>query len=142
MSFQVESDVAIPSQRNRYPFAQMKQGQSFAIEGEANSRMVRNAAYQFAKKVNTQRQAAIDEAVALAVKEATEAGGTAEEIEAVKAEVTASATASAPPEVTFTLRQVRTVETNEIALGDDGQPLVKDGKPVKLVVKHYRLWRE
>ena len=53
MSFQLESDVAMPGRRNRYPFEQMQPGQSFAIVGEEEARKVRNAAYQYAKKVNT-----------------------------------------------------------------------------------------
>lgn len=53
MSFQIESDVEMPSRRNRYPFELMKPGQSFEIVGAEESRKVRNAAYQYAKKVNT-----------------------------------------------------------------------------------------
>lgn len=51
--FTIETDVAIPGRRNRYPFDQMTSGQSFEITGTSESRKVRNAAYQFAKKVNT-----------------------------------------------------------------------------------------
>lgn len=53
MSFQVEDSVEMPSRRNRYPFDQMKTGQSFEIVGAEEARKVRNAAYQYAKKVNT-----------------------------------------------------------------------------------------
>lgn len=61
MSFTIESDVSMPSKRNRYPFDTMLSGQSFAIEGEAESRKVRNAAYQYAKKVNTDRAEGVAE---------------------------------------------------------------------------------
>lgn len=133
--FQLDSDVAIPSQRNRYPFGDMVSGQSFAIEGEEKARAVRNASYQHAKKANAARQAKID----AAVKEATDLGATFEEISQVKAE----ATAAAGPEVSFTLRQVKVVDTGVQATGEDGKPLVnKDGQPVNVLVKHYRLWRE
>lgn len=54
MSFQIEDNVDMPSRRNRYPFEQMQPGQSFEIVGAVESRKVRNAAYQYAKKVNTQ----------------------------------------------------------------------------------------
>ncbi len=53
MSFKIENDVAMPGRRNRYPFDTMASGQSFEIVGEEESRKVRNAAYQYAKKVNT-----------------------------------------------------------------------------------------
>jgi hypothetical protein len=53
MSFTIESDVAMPGRRNRYPFDAMTAGQSFEIIGQDESRKVRNAAYQYAKKVNT-----------------------------------------------------------------------------------------
>lgn len=53
MSFQLDNDVPMPSRRNRYPFQTMVSGQSFQIEGEDEARKVRNAAYQFAKKTNT-----------------------------------------------------------------------------------------
>lgn len=52
MSFQIEDNVDMPSRRNRYPFDSMKAGQSFEIVGAEESRKVRNAAYQYAKKVN------------------------------------------------------------------------------------------
>lgn len=55
MSFQIEDSVEMPSRRNRYPFEQMTSGQSFEILGAVESRKVRNAAYQYAKKVNTQK---------------------------------------------------------------------------------------
>lgn len=54
MSFQIDNNVDMPSRRNRYPFDAMQPGQSFEIVGTAESRKVRNAAYQYAKKVNTQ----------------------------------------------------------------------------------------
>lgn len=60
-NFQIENDVPMPSRRNRYPFDQMLVGQSFTIEGEDESRKVRNAAYQYAKKVNEASAAAIAE---------------------------------------------------------------------------------
>lgn len=53
MSFQIEDSVEMPSHRNRFPFDAMKPGQSFEIVGSEESRKVRNAAYQYAKKVNT-----------------------------------------------------------------------------------------
>jgi len=53
MSFQIDDSVPMPGRRNRYPFESMTSGQSFQIEGEEEARKVRNAAYQFAKKVNT-----------------------------------------------------------------------------------------
>jgi hypothetical protein len=52
-TFKLDQDVPMPSRRNRYPFDQMATGQSFEIVGTEESRKVRNAAYQFAKKVNT-----------------------------------------------------------------------------------------
>lgn len=52
-TFKLDADVAMPGRRNRYPFEQMTSGQSFEIVGLEESRKVRNAAYQFAKKVNT-----------------------------------------------------------------------------------------
>jgi hypothetical protein len=135
MSFQLDSDVAIPSQRNRYPFGDMTSGQSFAIEGEERARAVRNASYQHAKKANATRLAKID----AAVKEATDLGASAEEIAQVRAE----ATASVGPEVSFTLRQVRVDDTGVQAKDEAGNPLTdKDGNPVNVLVKHYRLWRE
>lgn len=57
MSFQIRTDVPMPGARNRYPFDTMAPGASFEIEGEDEARKVRNAAYQYAKKVN--RKAAI-----------------------------------------------------------------------------------
>jgi hypothetical protein len=54
MSFHIEDSVPMPGRRNRYPFEQMQAGQSFEITGDADARKVRNAAYQYAKKVNTQ----------------------------------------------------------------------------------------
>lgn len=53
MSFTLDSNVEMPSRRNRYPFDQMAVGQSFEITGTEESRKVRNAAYQYAKKENT-----------------------------------------------------------------------------------------
>ena len=53
MSFTIEADVPMPGRRNRYPFDSMATGQSFSIVGEDEARKVRNAAYQYAKKVNT-----------------------------------------------------------------------------------------
>lgn len=50
--FQLENDVPMPPSRNQYPFADMQPGQSFAIRGEEEARKVRNASYQFTKKVN------------------------------------------------------------------------------------------
>jgi hypothetical protein len=58
MSFQIEDSVEMPSRRNRYPFDQMQPGQSFEIVGADESRKVRNAAYQYAKKVNTAKSLA------------------------------------------------------------------------------------
>lgn len=55
MSFTIENEVPMPGRRNRYPFDQMVAGQSFEIVGAEESRKVRNAAYQYAKKVNTQK---------------------------------------------------------------------------------------
>jgi hypothetical protein len=51
--FTIETDVEMPSRRNRYPFDSMTSGQSFEIVGTEESRKVRNAAYQYAKKENT-----------------------------------------------------------------------------------------
>lgn len=59
MSFKIENDVAMPGRRNRYPFDTMLSGQSFEIVGEEESRKVRNAAYQYAKKVNTHSAEAV-----------------------------------------------------------------------------------
>ncbi|HEY6019136.1 MAG TPA: hypothetical protein VIY48_04325 [Candidatus Paceibacterota bacterium] len=56
MSFTLQNDIAMPGRRNRYPFEQMVSGQSFEIVGADEARKVRNAAYQFAKKVNTEKQ--------------------------------------------------------------------------------------
>lgn len=53
MSFQIDNEVPMPGRRNRYPFDTMQAGQSFSITGEEEARKVRNAAYQYAKKVNT-----------------------------------------------------------------------------------------
>ncbi len=53
MSFTIEDTVAMPGRRNRYPFDAMSSGQSFEIIGEEEARKVRNAAYQYAKKANT-----------------------------------------------------------------------------------------
>jgi len=61
MSFQIDADIPMPGRRNRYPFEQMTAGQSFAIEGEDEARKVRNAAYQYAKKVNTASAKAVAE---------------------------------------------------------------------------------
>lgn len=55
MSFVIDTDVPMPSRRNRYPFDTMASGQSFEITGEEESRKVRNAAYQYAKKANAER---------------------------------------------------------------------------------------
>lgn len=55
MSFVIEDHVEMPGRRNRYPFDQMKSGQSFEITGSAEARKVRNAAYQYAKKENTKK---------------------------------------------------------------------------------------
>ncbi len=49
---QIKTDVAMPGARNRYPFETMPAGAMFEIAGEDEARKVRNAAYQFAKKVN------------------------------------------------------------------------------------------
>lgn len=57
--FTVENGISLPSKRNTYPFATMSPETSFAIVGEAEARKVRNAAYQYAKKVNTLREEAI-----------------------------------------------------------------------------------
>jgi hypothetical protein len=51
-TYTVQTDVPMPGPRNRYPFETMAAGASFEIVGEEESRKVRNAAYQFAKKVN------------------------------------------------------------------------------------------
>ncbi len=53
MSFTIDDTVPMPGRRNRYPFDQMSSGQSFEIVGEEEARKVRNAAYQYAKKANT-----------------------------------------------------------------------------------------
>ncbi len=58
-NFQLEDSVPMPGRRNRYPFETMTAGQSFQITGEEEARKVRNAAYQFAKKVNTASAEAI-----------------------------------------------------------------------------------
>ncbi len=71
MSFQLQSDVPMPSRRNRYPFATMISGQSFEIQGEEEARKVRNAAYQYAKKANTDTVKAVTEGK-LAADEAVE----------------------------------------------------------------------
>ncbi len=67
MSFTIETDVPMPGRRNRYPFDTMTTGQSFEIVGEDEARKVRNAAYQYAKKANT--DAAAGQAAALAAGE-------------------------------------------------------------------------
>lgn len=59
MSFTIEQDVPMPGRRNRYPFDTMQSKQSFEIVGEDEARKVRNAAYQYAKKVNTASAEAI-----------------------------------------------------------------------------------
>lgn len=56
MSYTIQAGVEMPSKRNRYPFEQMQTGDSFEIHGAEESRKVRNAAYQFAKKVNTEKK--------------------------------------------------------------------------------------
>ena len=56
MSYTIQSGVEMPSKRNRYPFDAMQPGDSFEIHGAEESRKVRNAAYQYAKKVNTEKQ--------------------------------------------------------------------------------------
>ena len=60
MSFDVRTDVPMPGARNRYPFETMAAGAMFEIVGVVESRKVRNAAYQFQKKVN--KQAALKQA--------------------------------------------------------------------------------
>jgi len=45
----------MPGHRNRYPFETMQVNQSFQILGDEDARKVRNAAYQYAKKVNTKQ---------------------------------------------------------------------------------------
>lgn len=52
-NFTIDENVPMPGRRNLYPFETMKAGQSFEITGEEEARKVRNAAYQFAKKVNS-----------------------------------------------------------------------------------------
>lgn len=52
--FTLDDHVDMPSRRNRYPFEQMTKGQSFEIVGAEDARKVRNAAYQYAKKANTE----------------------------------------------------------------------------------------
>ncbi len=76
MSFTIDNDVAMPGRRNRYPFDQMQSGQSFEIVGAQESRKVRNAAYQYAKKVNTQTGATKgqDGYVAFALRKTGESG--------------------------------------------------------------------
>lgn len=102
----------MPNSRNRYPFETMLSGQSFAIAGEDESKKVRNAAYQFQRKVNKARAEAI-----------TAAAGDADKLAAI------------PDEVRFVLRK-----TDEVpVLAEDGSAVTADGKPV--VTKHYRLWR-
>jgi translation elongation factor EF-4 len=56
MSYVLETGVEMPSKRNRYPFDQMSSGDSFEIHGTEESRKVRNAAYQYARKVNTEKK--------------------------------------------------------------------------------------
>lgn len=56
MSYQIQTGVEMPSKRNRYPFDKMSPGDSFEIHGTEESRKVRNAAYQYAKKVNTEHK--------------------------------------------------------------------------------------
>lgn len=52
-TFTIEKGIAMPGHRNRYPFETMEPQESFSILGEEDARKVRNAAYQYAKKVNT-----------------------------------------------------------------------------------------
>lgn len=125
-SYQLDSDVALPVTRTRYPFNSMKPGQSFAIVGEDASKAARNASYQHAKKANAARQGQID----AAVKEATEAGASAEDIAAVRAEMEANL----GPEVEYSLRLIKTEEKATDKVDDQGNPVVE-------TVKHYRLWR-
>lgn len=51
-AFQIKTDVPMPGARNSYPFESMPAGASFEIVGEEEARKVRNAAYQYAKKMN------------------------------------------------------------------------------------------
>jgi hypothetical protein len=60
--FKIVTDVQMPGARNRYPFETMPANSMFEITGEDEARKVRNAAYQFAKKVN--RNAALKAAAA------------------------------------------------------------------------------
>ena len=52
MSFQIKTDVPLPGARNSYPFEDMAPGPCFEIVGDNEARKVRNAAYQYAKKMN------------------------------------------------------------------------------------------
>lgn len=52
VTYEIQTDIPMPGPRNRYPFETMAAGAMFEIAGEEESRKVRNAAYQFAKKVN------------------------------------------------------------------------------------------
>lgn len=76
MSFTLETDVPMPGRRNRYPFDAMTSGQSFEIVGADEARKVRNAAYQYAKKVNTASGAAkgAEGYVAFALRKTDETG--------------------------------------------------------------------
>jgi hypothetical protein len=118
MSFNLRTDVPMPGARNRYPFDTMPAGASFEIHGEEEARKVRNAAYQYAKKVNLQKaraQAAADLGRDL----------TAEERAAVE-----PLEKGQPGAVDFALRKLR-VEGETV--GEDGKPT--GGVPV------YGLWR-
>lgn len=112
MSFQLESDVAMPGRRNRYPFEQMQPGQSFSIVGEEEARKVRNAAYQYAKKVNTAAglEKGAEGEVKFALRKVDE-----------------------QPDLDAEGNQKTGTVTNE----ETGET-----KTVKLTIKTYRLWRE
>ena len=118
MSFEIQNDVPMPGRRNRYPFATMASGQSFEIVGEDEARKVRNAAYQFAKKSNTDSEKKLIERVQ-------------------KGELTAEQAAAQATEIKFSLRKTGERPNLDTA----GQPVHDtEGKPV--VTKVFRLWRE
>lgn len=109
--FEIRTDVPMPGARNRYPFETMPAGASFEIEGEDEARKVRNAAYQYAKKVNlglARKAASADLGRAL----------TSDEKAAV-----APLEKGQPGAIEFALRQIRVVGEGESA------------------VKTYGLWR-
>lgn len=116
--FVIQTDVPMPGARNRYPFETMPAGASFEIEGEEEARKVRNAAYQYAKKVNK----------ALAVKAAEgELGRKLTSDERAAVEPVSKGTDGA---VEFALRKLRSADTGEVDA---------EGKAIQ--VHTYGLWR-